>query len=62
MGGKLMHTAYTLFTLFKNGNTTQIQTLNIDPERGGGVIRPFKLRAIRREYVKLGRNGCVFNV
>ena len=64
-GGKPMHTACTLCTLctlFKTGKTTENKTLEFRSRKGGDGIRPFKLRVIRRESLKLGRKGGAFNV
>jgi hypothetical protein len=56
-----VHTMHTMHT-FQNGKTTENKTLEFRSRKGGDGIRPFKLRVIRRESVKLGRKGGAYNV
>jgi hypothetical protein len=46
----------------KLAKTPEKKTLEFRSRKGGDGIRPFKLRVIQRESVKLGRKGDVFNI
>ena len=56
-----LHTMHTMH-IFKTGKTTENKTLKFRSRKGGDGIRPFKLRVIRRESVKLRGKGGDFNV